>query len=158
MPKGPSHTWLATCRRPPCDHYFEWSQRDCKRIARRSPTGRRQVTDVAGRSQVRFGRKEVLLAASETSLRSNRLAERFLLIARRSGTGPQLVDDWSPTNHSGCRQSQHSFHSPTGLQTVVDLSAIINIRSRNSRQPIANRLPIGPQLTGWQPLSDHMIV
>ena len=37
------------------------------------------------------------------------IVERCLVATDRSPTGRRLVNDWSPTGCSGCRQSRHSF-------------------------------------------------
>ena len=82
------------------------------------------------------------------------IVERFLVIARRSGTGRRLVGDWCLTSCSSCRQSLHGFRSltdrrsiadrlPTGLQTVIDLCCYrkhtLKKQSPTDRQAIADR-------------------
>ena len=74
---SPGHTYFAIGRRPPSDHYFGRLQGGCMGITKRLPTGRRQVAEVAGRLQGQFDFKEILFAASETSLWPNRLQKGF---------------------------------------------------------------------------------
>ena len=107
--------------------------------------GRRLVADrlqkAAGTiwSQGGFGCCKWDLSATKS------IVERFLLVADRLPTGRQLVADWSPTNCSSCRQSQHSFsrrliahQSPIGcrpiskkLQTFCNQKQTLKILSQN---------------------------
>ena len=121
--------------------------------------GRRLVADrlqtVAGTiwSRGGFGCCKWNLSATKS------IVERFLVVADRLPTGWRLtadqlqrlqtiptqflVADWSPT----CRRSV-ADRSPKSCR----LSAIKNKRSRYSRRPVANRLPIAPQLIAeWLP-------
>ena len=128
--------------------------------------GRRLVADrlqkVAGAiwSQWGFGCCTWNLSATKSTV------ERFLVVADRLPTCRRLVGDWSATSCSGCRQSRHSFYPPTDrrqppigcrpiykkLQTFCNQKQTLKIHAPNSRRPIANRLPIAPQLiTDWLP-------
>ena len=82
--------------------------------------GRRLLADrlqkVAGTiwSQGGFGCCKWNLSATKSIL------ERCMVVADRLPTGRRLVGDWSPTSCSGCRQSRHSFKSPTDRRPVAD--------------------------------------
>ena len=128
-------------------------QSGCKEVGDWSPTGCRRL-------QWRFGRNEVLVAASETYLRLNRSKKGFWL----SPTGCRLVADWLPTDRrpvavfadnpdaifsrrliadqssNGCRSISKK------LQTFCNQKQTLKIQSPTSRRPIANWLPIASQL------------
>ena len=116
-----------------CKVIGDWTPTDCRRL------------------QGRFGCKEVLVATSETSATKS-IVERYLVVADRLPTGRRLFGDWSPASCSGCRQPRHSFWSPSSRRSVAEWSPkscrlpAIKKRSKYSRRPIANRLPIAPQL------------
>ena len=131
-----------------------WSQGGCRAVARRSTTACRRL-------QGRFGRKEVLFAASENYLRPNRSYNGFWW----SPTGRPLVGDWSPTSCSGCRQSRHIFYSttdrrpvaerlPTDLQKVAKFIHSIT----NAQDTVADRSPIDCRsIPNWSPTDCRLI-
>ena len=168
---SPGSTLLATGWRPPCDQNFGWSQGGCRVVARRSATGHRSVAD---------GCRDDLVARRFWLLQVKPLCDQ--IDCRKVGGGRRQVGDWLATD---CRPVavvvdnpdtvfSHRLiadQSPIGwgpiskkLQTFCNQKQTAKIQSPTSRQPIANRLPIAPQLIaawlpiGRQPLSDYTTV
>ena len=133
----------------------------CRVVARRWATGCRRL-------QGRFGRKEVLVTASETSLRPNRSHKGFWW----SPTGCLQVADWLATDRRPVAvvvvadnpdtvfsRRLIADQSPIGcrpiskkLQTVCNQKQTLKIQPPTSCRPIANRLPIAPQsIADWLP-------
>ena len=132
-------------------------QSGCKAVGDWSATGSRWL-------QGRNGRKEVLVAASETSLRPNRSQKGFWW----SPTGCRQVADWLQWLQTIPTQYLVADQSPIGCrpiskksQTFCNQKQTLKIQPPTSCRPIANRLPIAPQLIAdWsrmcrQPLSDY---
>ena len=142
---------------------FGWSQGGCRVVARRSATGRRPVADGCRDDLVvrRFWLLQVKPLCDQIDRRKVFGGRRQ--VADRSPSGWQLiadqlqrlqtiptqfsVADWSPT----CRRSV-ADRSPKRLQTFCNQKQTLKIQSPTSRRPIANRLPIAPQLIAeWLP-------
>ena len=128
-------------------------------VAGRLQGGCKEVADwlqtVAGTiwSQGGFGCCKWNLSATKS------IVERFLVVADRSPTGWRLIADQSQRLQTIPTQFLVADWSPTSRRSVADrspkscrLSAIINKRSRYSRQPVVDRSPIGCQsLPNWLP-------
>ena len=136
-----------------------------REVAVRLQGGRRRVADrlqtVAGTiwSQGGFGCCKWNLSATKS------IVERFLVVADRSPTGWRLIADQLQRLQTIPTQFLVADWSSTSRRSVADrspksyrLCAIINKRSRYSRQPVADRSPIGCQsLPNWSPTDCRLI-
>ena len=136
-----------------------------REVAGRLQGDRRLVGDrlqaVAGTiwSQGAFGCCKWNLPATKS------IVERFLVVADRLPTGWRLIADQLQRLQTIPTQFLVADWSPTSRRSVADrsskccrLSAIINKRSRYSRQPVADRSPIGCQsLPNWSPTDCRLI-
>ena len=126
---------LATGRRPSCDQHFGWLQEGCRVVARRLATGRRPVTE---------GCRDDLVARRFWLLQVKPLCDQ--IDRREVFVGRRQVADWSPTSCCCCKQSPiGSRPISKKLQSFCNKKTL-KIQSPTSRRPIANRLPIAPQL------------
>ena len=107
-------------------------------VAGRLQGGRRPVAEVAGtiRSQGGFGCCKWNLSATKS------IVERFLVVADGLPTDRRPVAAVVDNPDTVFSHRSVADRSPKSCR----LSAIINKRSRYSRRPIANWLPIAPQL------------
>ena len=136
-----------------------------REVAGRLQGGRQPVANqlqtVAGTiwSQGGFGCCSWNLSATKS------IVERFLVVADRSPTGCRLIADQLQWLQTIPTQFLVADWSLTSRRLVTDqtpkscrLSAIINKRSRYSRQPVTDRSPIGCQsLPHWSPTDGQLI-
>ena len=121
---------------------FGWSQGGCRVVARRSATGHRPVAGTI-LSQGGFGCCKWNLSATKS------IVEMFLLVADWLQTIPTqfLVADWSPTSRRSVAD-----RSSKSCKVFAIKKQTLKTQSPTSRRPIANQLPIAPQLIAdWLP-------
>ena len=148
-----------TGRRLPYDQNLGWSQGGCRVVARRSATGRRPVVN---------GCRDDLVARRFWLLQVKPLCDQ--IDRRKVFGGRRQVADWLATDRRPVAAVADNpdtvfsrrliaDQSPIGcrpiskkLQTFCNQKQTLKIQSPTSRRPIANRLPIAPQLIAdWLP-------